>query len=52
MEHQLWGEVSKLKQYIPDKIYRRGKEYYENDLIDNVEHEFPDLYTKHRDELG
>ena len=38
-------EISKIKQYIPDKIYKRGKEYYENDLIDNVEHEFPDKWS-------
>ena len=40
-----FGKISKLKQYIPDKIYQRGKEYYENDLIDNVEHEFPDKWS-------
>ncbi|MDR0422390.1 MAG: SWIM zinc finger family protein, partial [Proteiniphilum sp.] len=38
-------KIDKLKQYVPGKIYQRGKEYYENDLIENVEHEFPDKWS-------
>ena len=38
-------KIHALKQYISDTIYQRGKEYYENGLIENVEHEFPDKWS-------
>jgi hypothetical protein len=38
-------KLQSLKQYVSDTIYQRGKEYYEDDLIENVEHECPDKWS-------
>ncbi|MDL2262077.1 SWIM zinc finger family protein [Bacteroidales bacterium OttesenSCG-928-I21] len=34
-----------FKQYVSDIIYRRGIEYYNDDFIFNVNHEYPDKWT-------
>ncbi len=41
----MYMKLKDLKNHIPHSIYARGNEYYENDLIENVEHEYPDLWS-------
>lgn len=34
-----------FRRQISQKIYERGEEYYENDAINQVEHDYPDTWT-------
>ena len=38
-------KIHELEQYISGTIYQRGEDYYENGLVENVEHEFPDKWS-------
>jgi hypothetical protein len=40
--------LSDFQEYIPHTIYLRGQEYYDMDLIDKVEHEYPDNWSADR----
>ena len=37
--------LNNFHKHVSHKIYQRGEEYYENDMIDNVEHDYPDTWT-------
>ena len=37
--------LNNFHNYVSHKIYERGKEYYENDTVDNIEHNYPDTWT-------
>lgn len=37
--------LNNFHEYVSPKIYERGEDYYENDMVDNVEHDFPDTWT-------
>ena len=36
--------LNNFHKHIPPKIYNRGEEYYENDMIDHIEHVHPDTW--------
>jgi len=37
--------LNNFHKQISRKIYERGEEYYESDMVDNVEHDYPDTWT-------
>jgi uncharacterized Zn finger protein len=37
--------LNDFHENISQKIYERGEEYYEDDRVDNVTHEYPDTWT-------
>jgi hypothetical protein len=37
--------LNNFHKHVSHKIYERGEEYYENDMVDNVEHDYPDTWT-------
>ena len=37
--------LENFHKHVSRKIYERGEEYYENDMVDNVEHDMPDTWT-------
>ncbi|MDR0606428.1 MAG: SWIM zinc finger family protein [Bacteroidales bacterium] len=37
--------LNNFHKYISSKIYERGEEYYEDNMVDNVEHAYPDTWT-------
>ena len=37
--------LNDFHKHVSRKIYERGEEYYEDDMIDNVEHDYPDTWT-------
>lgn len=38
-------ELQNFQNHVPHSIFTRGEDYYENDLIENVEHEYPDKWS-------
>jgi hypothetical protein len=37
--------LNDFHKHVSPKIYERGKEYYENDMVDHVEYDHPDTWT-------
>ena len=37
--------LDNFHRHISHKIYERGEAYYEDDMVDNVEHDYPDSWT-------
>ncbi|MDR2622725.1 MAG: SWIM zinc finger family protein [Dysgonamonadaceae bacterium] len=37
--------LNDFHRHVSPKIYERGKEYYESNMVDNVEHNYPDTWT-------
>ncbi|KAA6309799.1 hypothetical protein EZS27_038779, partial [termite gut metagenome] len=38
-------QLHDFDKHIPNPIYLRGKDYYVDDLIEDVEHKYPDLWS-------
>jgi len=38
-------KLNDFHKHVSRKIYERGEEYYEDDMVDNVEHDYPDTWT-------
>ncbi|MDR2118740.1 MAG: SWIM zinc finger family protein [Tannerellaceae bacterium] len=37
--------LNNFHKHISHSIFERGEDYYENDMVDNVEHDYPDTWT-------
>jgi uncharacterized Zn finger protein len=37
--------LNNFHKHVSQKIYERGEDYYENNMVDNVEHDYPDTWT-------
>jgi uncharacterized Zn finger protein len=37
--------LNNFHEHISHSIFERGENYYENDMVDNVEHDYPDTWT-------